>query len=134
MTAWVRAAVAVGVAVLAYFVLARIRDRVWGSDREIAVRVFTASVSGAGYEDATAAVAGQTGAPVWYVRQVVDRPAVTAPCTEVKRNPWKAVAYVVGSIATAVVTAIAPPAGAAVGVVSGFVATAQPAYVQRACR
>lgn len=133
MTAVVRAAVAVAVAVAAYYLLNKLRDRVWGSDVEIAGRMFLAPLHYS-YDQKTAWVAEQTGAPVWYVRQVVDRPAVVAPCTEVRRNPWKTVAYVVGAIATAVVTAVAPPAGAAVGAVSGFVATAQPKYVQRACR
>lgn len=127
------------VGVLAVAVLvggSRLRAWLWGSDQEIAVRVFAANVSGRTYDGAVTKVSDDTGAPVWYVRQVVPAPAVAAPCVRRVRNPVKTLniigGYIGGSIMA--VIPITAPFGVATLALAAGIDAVMPATVERPCR
>lgn len=109
--------------------------RVWRTD-EVAPRMFLARSQVVSHDRAVELVSAQTGAPRWYVRWASPGPAYSAPCVEVKGNPWRTVNRIGGFVGGAIMSVIPPtaPFGVATLALASGIEAALPPTVVRKCR
>jgi len=125
-------ALAVGVGLLGAYLLRRF----WHTD-EIAARMVVANaVTGYEYDSSVNLVASKTGAPAFYVRWVAPKPALKAPCVEVRKNPAKTINRVFGYVGGGIMSVIpfTAPFGVATLAAASAIDAALPPTVVRPCR